>query len=76
MYVNITGTPNNKDVYIYQSFHKENGTLQSENGRVSVVFSQGAHIAKDEQRLFNTQVYSRFSALYLSKMGILCIFPY
>ena len=25
MYVNITGSKNNKDVYIYQSFRKANG---------------------------------------------------
>jgi transposase len=29
MYVNITGSPNNKDVYIYQSFRKENGKTSS-----------------------------------------------
>ena len=25
MYINITGSPNNKDVYIYQSYRKDNG---------------------------------------------------
>jgi transposase len=29
MYVNITGASNNKDVYIYQSFRKENGKTSS-----------------------------------------------
>lgn len=29
MYVNITGSPNNKDVYIYQSYRKENGKSSS-----------------------------------------------
>lgn len=29
MYVNITGSPNNKDVYIYQSFRKEDGKTSS-----------------------------------------------
>lgn len=29
MYVNITGSPNNKDVYIYQSYRKENGKTSS-----------------------------------------------
>jgi transposase len=29
MYINITGSPNNKDVYIYQSFRKENGKTSS-----------------------------------------------
>lgn len=29
MYVNITGSTNNKDVYIYQSFRKENGKTSS-----------------------------------------------
>lgn len=29
MYVNITGSANNKDVYIYQSFRKENGKTSS-----------------------------------------------
>jgi transposase len=29
MYVNITGSSNNKDVYIYQSFRKENGKTSS-----------------------------------------------
>lgn len=94
MYVNITGSPNNKDVYIYQSFRKENGKTSShiykklgkmndllaqfdndkdkmmewakneakketelynqKNGKVSVDFSQGVRILKNEQRLFNT----------------------
>ena len=27
MYVNITGSKNNKDVYIYQSYRKANGNL-------------------------------------------------
>ena len=93
MYVNITGSSNNKDVYIYQSFRKENGKTSShiykklgkmndlltqfdnekdkmmewarneakketelynqKNGKVSVDFSQGARIMKNEQRLFN-----------------------
>lgn len=94
MYINITGSANNKDVYIYQSFRKENGKTSShiykklgkmndllvqfdndkdkmmawarneakketelynlKNGKVSVDFSQGARIIKNEQRLFNT----------------------
>lgn len=94
MYVNITGSANNKDVYIYQSFRKDNGKTSShiykklgkmndllvqfdndkdkmmawarneakketelynlKNGKVSVDFSQGARIIKNEQRLFNT----------------------
>lgn len=29
MYVNITGSPNNKDLYIYQSYRKENGKTSS-----------------------------------------------
>ena len=29
MYVNITGSSNNKDVYIYQSYRKENGKSSS-----------------------------------------------
>jgi transposase len=29
VYVNITGSPNNKDVYIYQSYRKENGKSSS-----------------------------------------------
>ena len=29
MYVNITGSANNKDVYIYQSYRKENGKSSS-----------------------------------------------
>lgn len=29
MYVNITGSPNNKDVYIYQSYRKSNGKSSS-----------------------------------------------
>lgn len=29
MYINITGSPNNKDIYIYQSFRKENGKTSS-----------------------------------------------
>ena len=29
MYVNITGSGNNKDVYIYQSYRKENGKTSS-----------------------------------------------
>lgn len=29
MYINITGSSNNKDVYIYQSFRKENGKTSS-----------------------------------------------
>jgi len=29
MYVNITGSPNNKDIYIYQSYRKENGKSSS-----------------------------------------------
>ena len=29
MYVNITGSTNNKDVYIYQSYRKENGKSSS-----------------------------------------------
>ena len=29
MYVNITGSPNNKDVYIYQSYRKGNGKSSS-----------------------------------------------
>ena len=29
MYVNITGSINNKDVYIYQSFRKDNGKTSS-----------------------------------------------
>lgn len=93
MYVNITGSSNNKDVYIYQSFRKENGKTSShiykklgkmndllaqfdndkdkmmawarneakketelynqKTGKVSVYFSQGARITKNEQRLFN-----------------------
>ena len=28
MYVNITGSKNNKDVYIYQSYRKSNGKLR------------------------------------------------
>lgn len=94
MYINITGSTNNKDVYIYQSYRKENGKTSSriykklgkfndliaqfdgdkdkmmawaksearketelynqKNGTVSVDFSQGARIALNEQRLFNT----------------------
>ena len=94
MYVNITGSPNNKDVYIYQSFRKENGKTSSriykklgklndllaqfdhdmdkmmawarneakietelfnqKNGKVSVDFSQGARITKNEPRLFHS----------------------
>lgn len=29
MYVNITGSANNKDIYIYQSYRKENGKTSS-----------------------------------------------
>lgn len=29
MYVNITGSKNNKDVYIYQSYRKSNGKASS-----------------------------------------------
>ena len=29
MYINITGSKNNKDVYIYQSYRKENGKTSS-----------------------------------------------
>ena len=29
MYINITGSQNNKDVYIYQSYRKENGKSSS-----------------------------------------------
>ena len=29
MYINITGSGNNKDVYIYQSYRKENGKTSS-----------------------------------------------
>ena len=29
MYVNITGSSNNKDVYIYQSYRKENSKTSS-----------------------------------------------
>ena len=29
MYVNITGSSNNKDIYIYQSYRKENGKTSS-----------------------------------------------
>lgn len=29
MYVNITGSPNSKDIYIYQSYRKENGKTSS-----------------------------------------------
>ena len=29
MYINITGSPNNKDVYIYQSYRKDNGKTSS-----------------------------------------------
>lgn len=29
MHVNITGSANNKDVYIYQSYRKENGETSS-----------------------------------------------
>lgn len=29
MYINITGSANNKDVYIYQSYRKENGKTSS-----------------------------------------------
>ena len=29
MYISITGSPNNKDVYIYQSYRKENGKTSS-----------------------------------------------
>lgn len=29
MYINITGSPNNKDVYIYQSYRKEDGKTSS-----------------------------------------------
>ena len=94
MYINITGSSNNKDVYIYQSYRKENGKTSSriykklgklndliaqfggdkdkmmewakseakketqlynqKNGKVSVGFSQGARITKNEQRLFHT----------------------
>ena len=94
MYIAITGSKNNKDVYIYRSFRKENGQSSShiykklgkyntllnqfdgdadrlmawakneakketelynqKNGKVSVDFSQGACIAKNEQRLFNS----------------------
>ena len=94
MYVNITGSSNNKDVYIYQSFRKENGKSSSriykklgklndliaqfdgdkdammtwarneakketelynqKNGKITVDFSQGTHILKNEQRLFDT----------------------
>lgn len=35
MYIAITGSKNNKDVYIYRSFRKE-------NGKVSVEFSKAA----------------------------------
>ena len=111
MYVNITGSPNNKDVYIYQSFRKENGKTssriykklgklneliaqfdndkdkmmewakneakketqlyQQKNGKVSVDFSQGARIMKNEQRLFNTGylfLQSLISQLRLDKI--------
>ena len=29
MYINITGSANNKDVHIYQSYRKENGKTSS-----------------------------------------------
>ncbi len=29
MYINITGSANNKDVYIYQSYRKDNGKTSS-----------------------------------------------
>lgn len=93
MYINITGSANNKDVYIYQSYRKENGKTSSRiykklgklndlleqfsgdqeklmewakkearketelynqrNGKVTVDFSQGACIAKNEMRSFH-----------------------
>lgn len=93
MYIAVTGSKNNKDVYIYRSFRKEDGKSSSriykklgkynsllkqfdgdadrlmawakneakketelynqKYGKISVDFSQGACIAKNEQRLFN-----------------------
>ena len=93
MYVNITGVKGNKDVYIYQSYRKENGKTSSRiykklgkyndllnrfhgdseqlmawakeeakketekynasSGPVTVTFSQGAYIPKNEERSFN-----------------------
>lgn len=107
MYVNITGSANNKDVYIYQSFRKENGKTSShiykklgkmndllaqfdndkdkmmawarneakketelynlKNGKVSVDFSQGARILKNEQRLLIPDI--SFSSLWLQSSG-------
>lgn len=93
MYVNITGVKGNKDVYIYQSYRKENGKTSSRiykklgkyndllkqfhgdpeqlmvwakeeakketekynaaSGPVTITFSQGAYIPKNEERSFN-----------------------
>ena len=93
MYVNITGVKGNKDVYIYQSYRKENGKTSSRiykklgkyndllkqfhgdaeqlmiwakeeakketekynaaSGPVTVTFSQGSYIPKNEERSFN-----------------------
>ena len=116
MYINITGSSNNKDVYIYQSFRKENGKTSShiykklgkmndllaqidndkekmmewarneakketelynqKNGKVSVDFSQGARIMKNEQRLFNVGYSSEArgqSGVFLSCFLFLCL---
>lgn len=44
MYVNITGSANNKDVYIYQSYRKENGKTSSriyrKLGKLNVLLSR------------------------------------
>lgn len=92
MYIAVTGSKNNKDVYIDRSFRKGDGKSSSriykklekyntllkqfggdedrlmawakneakketelyiqKNGKISVDFSQGARITKNEQRLF------------------------
>ena len=52
MYVNITGSPNNKDVYIYQSYRKENGKSSSriykKLGKYNVLLE---HFSGDEEKL-------------------------
>ena len=40
MYIAITGSKNNKDVYIYRSFRKENGKVSVEFSKASTFIQQ------------------------------------
>lgn len=70
MYVNITGSANNKDIYIYQSYRKENGRSSSRIYRKLGKFNELlAQFNGDEEKMmaWAKEEAARDTALYKSQ---------